>query len=83
MPRIKHLLVNKKSISTKKIPNPNKIEIESDEFKAIWEVIKDWDVNIPDYYSGYCGANGSHVKLILDALKPVMRNRKIDDVINS
>lgn len=72
-----------KSPIKKDMPNPTDIDLSSDEFNAIWEVIKDWDISAPKYYNGYCGANGSHVKLILDALKPVMRNRKIDDVINS
>lgn len=82
MPNIKHL-VNKKQIKNlKEIPNPSQSEIQSDEFKAIWDVIKDWDIHAPGYYSGYCGANGSHVKLIIDALKPLMRNKKIDDIID-
>ena len=54
----------------KEMPNPTPEEVESDPlFQAIWEVVKSWDVNVPEYYSGYCGANGSHVALILNAIK--------------
>lgn len=51
------------------MPDPTEEDLESPEFNAIWEVVKTWDVNVPEYYGGYCGANGSHVKLILNALQ--------------
>lgn len=63
------------------MPSPTKSEMESKEFEAIWNLIKTWDLNVPEYYSGYTSGNGSHVKLILDALKPVIRNNKIDEII--
>jgi hypothetical protein len=50
------------------MPNPTEAELASPEFEAIWQLIKSWDVNVPSHYEGYCGANGSHVKMILDAL---------------
>ncbi len=50
------------------MPNPTSEQLNDPLFTAIWEVIKTWDVNVPDYYEGYCGANGSHVALILNAL---------------
>lgn len=37
-------------------------------FAAIWECIKSWDINVPEAYSGYCGATGNHVRAIIDAL---------------
>jgi hypothetical protein len=37
-------------------------------FDAIWTEIKEWDVNVPYAYGGYCGASGSHVYAILKAL---------------
>lgn len=37
-------------------------------FKAIWDEIKEWDVNVPYAYGGYCGATGTHVHAILKAL---------------
>lgn len=58
------------------MPSPTDEERGSPEFNAIWEAIKSWDVNVPDYYEGYCGATGSHVKLILDAL-PITRAEAI------
>jgi len=32
------------------------------------KTIRTWDVNVPEYYNGYCGANGSHVTLIYNAV---------------
>lgn len=49
--------------------SPTKEEMESPEFKVVWNVIKSWDVNVPEYYEGYCGANGSHAILITRALR--------------
>lgn len=59
----------------KTMPNPTEEELKHPIFEAIWQTIKRWDVNVPDYYSGYCGANGSHVKLILDAIEPLAKWR--------
>jgi hypothetical protein len=41
------------------------------EFEAVWQCIKTWDINVPEVYHGYCGANGNHVRAILDALKAI------------
>src|SRR6266851_1141715 len=54
------------------MPNPTFEQLHDPTFEAIWDVIKTWDVNVPEYYQGYCGANGSHVVLILNALKEVV-----------
>lgn len=51
-----------------RMPNPSPEMLASPQFEAIWSVIKSWDVNVPEAYSGYCGANGSHVAMILNAL---------------
>ena len=53
---------------TKEWPDPTPEMLASPEFEAIWQCIKSWDVNVPEVYSGYCGANGNHVRAILDAL---------------
>lgn len=51
------------------MPNPTPEMLKDDPiFDAIWEVIKDWDINVPEYYSGYSGGNGSHVTLIYQAI---------------
>jgi hypothetical protein len=50
------------------MPNPDQAMLDSPEFEAIWQAIKRWDINAPEYYRGYCGANGSHVAVILNAL---------------
>lgn len=55
------------------MPNPTEAQLDSPEFEAIWRTIKSWDVNVPEHYEGYCGANGSHVALILDALERIRR----------
>jgi hypothetical protein len=53
----------------KDMPNPTDADIASPQFNAIWSAIKSWDVNVPECYELYCGANGSHVMLILNALR--------------
>lgn len=45
-------------------------------FEAVRLAIKGWDINVPDAYSGYCGANGNHVKAIVDAVMVVMLQRR-------
>jgi hypothetical protein len=55
------------------MPSPTSEDLESPVFNAIWDVVKGWDVNVPEFYDGYCGANGSHVKLILNALERVQQ----------
>lgn len=52
----------------KPLPNPTDAELRSSRFEAIWQTIKSWDINVPSHYRGYMGANGSHVKLILEGL---------------
>lgn len=74
-------MLRRSNATRKDMPNPTKDEMESDEFNAIWDVIKTWDINVPEYYQGYCGGNGSHVKILLDALRPVLRNNKINSVL--
>lgn len=51
------------------LPNPSCADLIDPQFNAIWEATKTWDVNAPEYYRGYCGMNGSHVMLILNALR--------------
>jgi len=54
---------------SKSMPNPTFKMLNDDPiFDAIWEVIKDWDINVPEYYHGYSGATGSHVTLIYQAI---------------
>lgn len=53
----------------KEMPNPTPEQLHDPLFTAIWEVIKSWDIDVPEYYAGYCGANGSHVMLLYNALK--------------
>jgi hypothetical protein len=64
------------------IPSPSPEEINSKLFESIWKVIKNWDINVTEYYTGYCGGNGSHVKLILDELKTTLREDKINTIID-
>ena len=64
------------------MPNPTKQDLESDDFLAVWEVIKHWDISSPEHYNGRTGANGSHVMLILEKLRPVVRGQKIDELLS-
>lgn len=49
-------------------PDPTPEMLNSPKFEAIWQCIKRWDINVPNAYTGYCGATGNHVRAILDAL---------------
>ncbi len=60
--------------------SPSCFEVSSPEFNAIWDVIKSWDVNVPEVYTGYCGANGNHVIAVLEAIRPYMATSKLVSV---
>lgn len=49
-------------------PDPTPEMLADPQFEAIWQVVKSWDINVPDAYSGYMHATGNHVRAILDAL---------------
>jgi len=68
-------------IIKKEMPSPTPEEMASPQFEAIWNIIKTWDINVPEYYSGYSGGSGSHVKLILDELKVVMRDHNLGKIL--
>jgi hypothetical protein len=55
------------------MPSPTPTMVEGDKlFDAIYKVIKSWDVNVPEYYQGYCHANGSHATLIYHAVREAL-----------
>lgn len=55
------------------MPNPTPTMLDGDPlFDAIWGVIKSWDVNVPEYYQGYCHCNGSHATLIYRAVRKAL-----------
>ena len=60
-------MINKDHLPTN-WPDPSPEMIESNGFMPIWNRIKTWDIAVPHAYSGYCGATGSHVRQIMDAL---------------
>jgi len=65
----------------KKLPNPSNEDLNDPIFNSIWNIIKSWDINVPDYYKGYMSGNGSHVKLILDEVRINLRDSKINDIL--
>lgn len=53
-------------------PDPTPDMLESPEFNAIWNCIKTWDINVPEVDGElYTGANGNHVRAILDVLDKI------------
>ena len=54
------------------MPNPSAFDLVDPLFNAIWNATKTWDVNSPEHYIGYCSLNGSHVMLILEALRATL-----------
>ncbi len=51
------------------MPDPLAADLHDPLFEAIWQATKTWDVNVPEFYFGYCGLTGSHVMLILNAIR--------------
>lgn len=52
------------------MPTPTPEMLNNDPlFEAIWQTIKNWDINVPTYYYGYMSGTGSHVALIYQAIK--------------
>ena len=47
--------------------NPTSDMVGSPEFNAVWDLIKSWEIKIPGFDSK--NADGTHVKVILDAIK--------------
>lgn len=60
------------SESNNVLPNPSDTDLSDPLFNAIWEVTKTWDVNAPEYYEGYFGLNGSHVMIIINAIRALL-----------
>lgn len=48
--------------------NPTDAELKDPLWNRIWQEIKNWDINVPAEYGGYCGATGNHVCAIYDAV---------------
>lgn len=62
------------------MPSPTPTMVEGDKlFDAIYEVIKSWDVNVPEYYGGYCHANGSHATLIYHAVRKALKDEEAEE----
>jgi ribosomal protein L40E len=53
----------------KPMPDPTPEMLKDPVWNAIYDTIKSWDVNVPEFYNGYCGANGSHATLIYQAVQ--------------
>ena len=54
--------------------DPKPEEITTTEFEAVWNVIKHWDIGVPEDIADnggqlYCHGTGTHVVCILDALR--------------
>ena len=49
--------------------DPTPEELANPMWNDIWNVIKSWDVNVPNAYQGYMGANGNHVSMIYRAIR--------------
>lgn len=52
-------------------PDPTPEMLSDPRFNAIWNVIRSWDMNVPEVYVGYCGCTGNHARAIFDALSAV------------
>lgn len=59
------------------MPNPSPADLEHNLFDALYQAIKTWDVEVPEFHDGYCAANGSHVKLILNGLDEATKDSNL------
>lgn len=50
-------------------PDPTPEMLKDAKFEAIWQMIKSWDINVPEAYAGYMGATGNHARAILEATR--------------
>jgi hypothetical protein len=62
----------RKALIERDMPNPTPTDLADPMFEAIWQATKTWNVNVPEFYEGYCGLNGSHVMLILQAVRAAL-----------
>ena len=53
------------------MPNPTDADLADPIFKAIWKRDEHLGRKCPEHYVGYCGMNGSHVMLILNAIRAI------------
>lgn len=73
----------------KKLPTPTPNDLKNPIFNDIYNVIKDWDIGVPESYAGHCSGTGSHAKAILDGIrinkgiikKPDYDKRLMDPVV--
>jgi hypothetical protein len=61
--------------------DPTQAMLNDSVWLAIWEEIKNWDINVPNEYSGYCGATGNHVTAIYLAMTNVLKS-ELQGIIN-
>lgn len=54
-------------------PDPTPEMLTNPVFNAIWNVIKSWDVAVPNAYAGATGPSGNHVRAIFDAIQAAQR----------
>lgn len=50
-------------------PDPTPEELTDPLFAALWDVIRTWDIGVPEVYAGHCGATGNHVVALMAALR--------------
>ncbi len=62
-------MTNETKLGLMSMPNPSADDLENPIWNSIWQTIKNWDVNVPEYYEGHCGPSGSHASLIFNALR--------------
>lgn len=58
----------RRNTKTGNYQDPTPKMLKNPAWNAIYEEIKDWDINIPSEYAGYCAATGNHATAIFNAL---------------
>lgn len=77
---IKDYAREKNKPMNKTLRDPKTEELDTPEFNAVWNLIKDWDIGLPQDYDDktghqlYSGATSNHVVAILDVIREVLIN---------
>lgn len=61
------------------MPVPTSDDLTNIIYHAIYQTINSWDINVPEFYQGYMGANQSHAKLIYDAISIAVKSKRIEE----
>ena len=63
------------------LTKPTEDDLKDELFNGIWEVIQNWDIEVPRSNDGRTAASGAHAKIIFDAVKKILKKQKIREIL--